>query len=45
MEFILSLKANTDSIAAIKILSEKLARASYYVIRDQVTYDASDLFG
>ena len=37
-------KAKTNGIVAIKALSNKLARASYYVIRDQVPYDASKLF-
>ena len=38
-------KAKTNGIVAIKALSNKLARASYYVIRDQVPYDVSKLFG
>jgi len=37
-------KAKTNGIVAIKALSNKLARASYYVMRDQVPYDASKLF-
>ena len=37
-------KAKTNGVVAIKALSNKLARASYYVIRDQVPYDASKLF-
>jgi transposase len=37
--------AKTNGIVAIKALSNKLARASYYVMRDQVPYDASKLFG
>ena len=37
--------AKTNGIVAIKALSNKLARASYYVMRDQVPYDASRLFG
>ncbi len=37
-------KAKTNGIVAIKALSNKLSRASYYVIRDQVPYDASKLF-
>lgn len=36
--------AKTNKIVAIKALSNKLARASYYVMRDQVAYDASKLF-
>ncbi len=38
-------KAKTNGIVAIKALSNKLARASYYVMRDQVPYDVSKLFG
>jgi len=37
-------KAKTNGIVAIKALSNKLARASYYVMRDQVSYDASRMF-
>ena len=37
--------AKTKRIVAIKALSNKLARASYYIMRDQVAYDASKLFG
>jgi len=37
--------AMTNSIVAIKALSNKLAKASYYVMRDQVAYDANKLFG
>jgi transposase len=37
--------AKTNAIVAIKALSNKLARASYYVMRDRVPYDASKLFG
>ena len=37
--------AKTNKIVAIKALSNKLARASYYVMRDQVPYDPSKLFG
>ena len=36
-------KANT--VVAIRALSHKLARASYYVMRDQVSYDPKMLFG
>lgn len=36
--------AKTNGIVAVKALSNKLARASYYVMRDQVPYDASKLF-
>lgn len=37
-------KAKTNGIVAIKALSNKISRASYYVMRDQVAYDASKLF-
>jgi transposase len=37
--------AKTNKIVAIKALSNKLARASYYIMRDQVAYDESKLFG
>jgi transposase len=36
--------AKTNGIVAIKSLSNKLARASYYIIRDQVPYDPKKLF-
>jgi transposase len=36
--------AKANRVVAIKALSNKLARASYYVMRDQVPYDASRLF-
>lgn len=35
----------TNRIVAIKALSHKLTRASYYVMRDQVDYDPARLFG
>ena len=38
-------RAKTNGIVAIKALSNKLARASYYIMRDQVPYDESRLFG
>jgi len=38
-------KAKTNGIVAIKALSNKLARASYYIMRDQVAYDDEKLFG
>lgn len=38
-------KAKTNGIVAIKALSNKLARASYYIIRDEVPYDPRKLFG
>lgn len=37
--------AKTNGIVAIKALSNKLARASYYIMRDQIAYDPSKLFG
>ena len=39
-----SKKAKKNGIVAIKALSNKLARASYYVMRDQVPYDPKKLF-
>jgi len=32
-------------LVATKALGNKLARASYYIMRDQVAYDSSKLFG
>ena len=37
-------KAKRNGIVAIKALSNKLARASYYVMRDQVDYNPKQLF-
>jgi transposase len=37
-------KAKTNAVVALKALSNKLARASYYIMRDQVSYDASKMF-
>jgi transposase len=37
-------KATTNGIAAIKALSNKLARASCYIMRDQVPYDPEKFF-
>lgn len=37
--------SKTNSILATKALSNKLARASYYMMRDHVPYDAAKLFG
>ena len=37
-------KATTNGVVAIKALSNKLARASYYVMRDQVPYDMGQCF-
>ncbi|NVM25863.1 MAG: IS110 family transposase [Desulfobacterales bacterium] len=36
--------AKTNGIVAIKALGNKLARASYYIMRDQVPYDPKKLF-
>jgi transposase len=38
-------RAKTNKIVAIKALSHKLARASYYIMRDGVDYDQARLFG
>jgi len=40
-----SKKAKTNKIVAIKTVSHKLARASYYVMRDGVDYDHARMFG
>jgi transposase len=37
-------KAKRNGIVAIKALSNKIARASYYIMRDQVPYDVEKLF-
>jgi transposase len=37
--------ARTNSVVATKALSNKLAKASYYMMRDQLPYDAKRLFG
>jgi transposase len=37
-------KARKNGVVAIKALSNKLARASYYVMRDRVPYDSNYLF-
>ncbi len=34
-----------NKVVAIKAISHTLARASYYVMRDQITYDEKRLFG
>jgi hypothetical protein len=36
--------AKSNRIVAIKALSNKIARASYYIMRDQVPFDESKLF-
>jgi transposase len=37
-------KSKTNGVVAIKALSNKLARASYYIMRDKVPYDKSKMF-
>ena len=37
--------AKTNKVIALKALSNKLARASYYIMRDLVPYDRNKLFG
>ena len=37
--------AKTNGVVATKALSNKLARASYYMMRDHVAYDGKKLFG
>jgi transposase len=37
--------ARTNDIVAIKAVAHKLARASYYVLRDQAVFDEKRLFG
>ena len=37
--------AGTDEIVAIKAVSHKLARASYYVVRDHAVFEEKRLFG
>ena len=37
-------KSKTNGVVAIKALSNKLARASYYIIRDKVAYDKNKMF-
>ena len=39
-----SKKAKRNGVVAIKALSNKLARASYYVMRDKVPYDSGKMF-
>ena len=38
-------KAKRNGIVAIKALSNKIARASYYILRDQTPFDENKLFG
>jgi hypothetical protein len=37
--------AKTNGIVAIRALAHKLARASYYVLRDQVVFNPDLTFG
>jgi transposase len=37
-------KAKRNGIVAVKALSNKLCRASYYIMRDQIPYDEAKLF-
>jgi hypothetical protein len=37
--------AQTNPVVAHNALGHKLARASYYIMRDQTPYDARKLFG
>jgi len=37
-------KAKNNGVVAIKALSNKLVRASYYVMRDQVAFNSRMLF-
>jgi transposase len=43
--FYQSKEAKTKSVVAVKALSNKLSRASYYIMRDQVAFDEDKLFG
>jgi transposase len=38
-------KAKTNGVVAIKAVAHKLARASYYVMRDRVAFDVNKAFG
>ena len=42
--FYQSKKAKTKNVVAIKALSNKLSRASCYIMRDQVDFDEDKLF-
>jgi transposase len=42
--FYQSKKAKKNGVVAMKALSNKICRASYYVMRDQTSYDAAKLF-
>ena len=43
--FIQRKQAKSNHTLAVKALGHKLARASYYVMRDQVEFDPRRLFG
>ena len=45
MRFYQRKMSSENKILAIKALSNKLARASYFIMRDQVPFDAEMLFG
>ena len=38
-------RSKTNGIVAIRALAHKLARASYYVMKDQVDFDSERVFG
>jgi transposase len=42
--FYQSKEAKTKPVVAIKALSNKLSKASYYIMRDQVAFDEDKLF-
>jgi transposase len=42
--FYQSKEAKTKSVVAVKALSNKLSKASYYIMRDQVAFDEDKLF-
>ena len=43
--FVQQKQAKSNYTLAIKALAHKLARASYYVMRDRVEFDSGKLFG
>ena len=43
--FYQSKEAKTKPVVAVKALSNKLSKASYYIMRDQVAFDEDKLFG
>jgi len=44
-KFVQRKKAKTNGIVAIRALAHKLARASYYVMKDEVAFDPEKTFG